>query len=120
MLYQGPPDLCYSEYESRILGAVGLEGIKAYEITDHLGNPRVVFNELRLEQYTFNKLATPPNISHTGSLLMLDPIEMNNYFPFGMLKEGMFAKSGDGYRYGFNGMERDNETKGYGIKKIDI
>ena len=51
---------------------------------------------------------------------MLDPIEMNNYFPFGMLKEGMFAKSGDGYRYGFNGMERDNETKGYGIKKIDI
>ena len=26
----------------------------------------------------------------------------------------MFAKTGEGYRYGFNGMERDNETKGYG------
>ena len=39
---------------------------------------------------------------------------MNNYYPFGMIKEGMFAKTGEGYRYGFNGMERDNETKGFG------
>ena len=45
---------------------------------------------------------------------MLDPLEMNNYFPFGMIKEGMFASLGEGYRYGFNGMERDNETKGFG------
>jgi RHS repeat-associated protein len=108
VLYQGPPDLCYSDYESRIIG------LKSYEITDHLGNPRVILSDWRLEQYTFNKLATPPNISHSGLGLMLDPIEMNNYFPFGMLKEGMFAKSGNGYRYGFNGMERDNETKGFG------
>ena len=79
-----------------------------------MSNPRVIFNDNRLENYVFNKLATPPNISHTGSLLMLDPLEMNNYYPFGMLKEGMFAKSGDGYRYGFNGMERDNVTKGFG------
>ena len=69
----------------------------------------MIFNELRLESYTFNKLATPPNISHTGSLLALDPVEMNNYYPFGMIKEGMFAKSGEGYRYGFNGMEKDDE-----------
>ena len=108
VLYQGSPDLCYSEYESRIIG------LKSYEFTDHLGNPRVIFNDNRLENYTFNKLATPPNISHTGSLLALDPVEMNNYYPFGMIKEGMFAKTGEGYRYGFNGMERDNETKGYG------
>ena len=74
----------------------------------------MIFNELRLESYTFNKLATPPNISHTGSLLALHPVEMNNYYPFGMIKEGMFAKSGEGYRYGFNGMERDNVTKGFG------
>ena len=93
---------------------MGLEGIKAYELTDHLGNPRVIFNELRLESYTFNKLATPPSISHTGSLLMIDPVEMNNYYPFGMIKEGMFASLGEGYRYGFNGMERDNESKGFG------
>jgi RHS repeat-associated protein len=108
VLYQGLPDLCYSDYESRPIG------LKSYEITDHLGNPRVILSDWRLEQYTFNKLATPPNISHSGLGLMLDPIEMNNYFPFGMLKEGMFAKSGNGYRYGFNGMERDNETKGFG------
>jgi RHS repeat-associated protein len=108
VLYQGPPDLCYSDYESRPIG------LKNYEITDHLGNPRVILSDWRLEQYTFNKLATPPNISHSGLGLMLDPIEMNNYYPFGMVKEGMFSKSGEGYRYGFNGMERDNETKGFG------
>ena len=74
----------------------------------------MIFNDNRLENYVFNKLATPPNISHTGSLLMLDPLEMNNYFPFGMLKEGMFANSGEGYRYGFNSYEKDDEIKGLG------
>ena len=31
-----------------------------------------------------------------------------------MLKEGMFAKSGEGYRYGFNSYEKDDEIKGLG------
>jgi RHS repeat-associated protein len=44
----------------------------------------------------------------------ITPLAINNHYPFGMVKEGMFAKSGNGYRYGFNGMERDNETKGFG------
>ena len=108
VLYQGPPDLCYSEYESRIIS------LKSYEITDHLSNPRVIFNDNRLENYVFNKLATPPNISHTGSLLALDPIEMNNYYPFGMLKSGMTASTGETYRYGFNTYEKDDEIKGLG------
>jgi RHS repeat-associated protein len=108
VLYQGPPDLCYSDYESRPIG------LKNYEITDHLGNPRVIISDWRLEQYTFNKLATPPNISHSGLGLMLDPIEMNNYYPFGMLKSGMTANLGDSYRYGFNSYEKDDEIKGLG------
>ena len=109
MLYQGPPDPCYSDYETRILG------LKSYEITDHLGNPRVIFNDKRLEDYELSYLGgTSYVVSYIGSRPEIDPLEMNNYYPFGMLKEGMFAKTGEGYRYGFNGMERDNETKGFG------
>jgi RHS repeat-associated protein len=36
------------------------------------------------------------------------------YYPFGMQMPGRGFTSGDGYRYGFNGMERDDEVKGSG------
>ena len=109
IFYQGPPDPCYSDYETRILG------LKSYEITDHLGNPRVIFSDVREEEYELTYLGgTSYVVSYIGSRPEIVPLEMNNYFPFGMVKEGMFANSGEGYSYGFNGMERDNETKGFG------
>ncbi len=37
----------------------------------------------------------------------------NNYYPFGMLQPGRYWQS-RGYRYGFNSMEKDDETKGVG------
>ncbi|GEM_PF-5314832 len=37
----------------------------------------------------------------------------NDYYPFGMLMPGR-SYSGSGYRFGFNGMERDDEMKGNG------
>jgi RHS repeat-associated protein len=36
------------------------------------------------------------------------------YYPFGMQMPGRGFTSGDGYRYGFNGQERDDEMKGSG------
>ena len=109
VLYQGPPDLCYSEYESRIIG------LKPYELTDHLGNPRVIFSDVREEEYELTYLGgTSYVVSYIGSRPEIVPLEMNNYYPFGMLKDGMTANIGNGYRYGFNGMERDNESKGFG------
>jgi RHS repeat-associated protein len=109
VLYQGPPDHCYSEYEIRPIG------LKKYEITDHLGNPRVIFNDIRLEFYQLVEISQNNyQISYLGYEPRIVPLEMNNYFPFGMLKEGMNANDGLGYRYGFNGMERDNESKGFG------
>jgi RHS repeat-associated protein len=36
------------------------------------------------------------------------------YYPFGMQMPGRSITSPDGYRYGFNGMERDDEVKGNG------
>ncbi|MDR5591675.1 RHS repeat-associated core domain-containing protein [Christiangramia sp. SM2212] len=37
----------------------------------------------------------------------------NNYYPYGSLQPGRHGNSGE-YRYGFNGMENDNELKGEG------
>ena len=38
---------------------------------------------------------------------------MKNYYPFGMLMPDMSWQS-SGYRYGYNGMEMDNDIKGTG------
>jgi len=39
--------------------------------------------------------------------------ENGNYYPFGMIKPGMYYKS-DSYRFGFGGHEKDDEVKGSG------
>jgi len=39
--------------------------------------------------------------------------EVNNYYPFGMMEPGLCFNSED-YRFGFNGMEKDDEIKGVG------
>ncbi|WMJ74875.1 hypothetical protein RCC89_17155 [Cytophagaceae bacterium ABcell3] len=38
---------------------------------------------------------------------------LNDYYPFGMMMPGRNYSSQD-YRYGFNGMEKDDEVKGSG------
>ena len=35
-----------------------------------------------------------------------------SYYPFGMVMPGRQFQSGSGYRYGFQGQEKDNEIKG--------
>jgi hypothetical protein len=59
-------------------------------------------------------------VSYIGTRPDISPLEMNNYYPFGMLKSGMTGSIGDSYRYGFNGMEQDNESKGFGVEKNQI
>nr|WP_176619859.1 RHS repeat-associated core domain-containing protein [Allomuricauda chongwuensis]NVN18057.1 hypothetical protein [Allomuricauda chongwuensis] len=60
-----------------------------YQLTDHLGNVRAVFmkegNEASLEGYT-------------------------DYYPFGMPMPNRTLLSADGYRYAFQGQEKDPET----------
>jgi RHS repeat-associated protein len=51
---------------------------------------------------------------HSVSLKFLVGIlSFSDYYPFGMQMVGR-NDPGDGYRYGFNGMERDDEVKGSG------
>ena len=68
---------------------------KEYELKDHLGNVRATFNDLK-----------------GGSIsngFYLNNVETFNYYPFGMLEPT--TSSYDGYRFGYNGMERDDEVK---------
>lgn len=73
---------------------------KQYEITDHLGNVRVVLSA---------------GLEYNPDVNLFSPrvIATNTYYPFGMLIEPLSGNS-EGYRYGFNGMELDNEVKGIG------
>lgn len=45
---------------------------------------------------------------------IFDHVLLQDYYPFGMQVPRRFADEADGYRYGFNGKERDNELKGEG------
>jgi RHS repeat-associated protein len=79
-------DLAYS---SRTLGE------KQYELTNHLGNVLAVISDKKLADNT------------------PDVVSTSDYFPFGMAMPGR-TFSGDGYRYGFGGHEKDDEVKGNG------
>jgi len=90
-----------------------------YELTDHasatlstgpsatlstgLGNVRTTITD--------RKLATFNNWNITG--FTADITSANDYFPFGSSMPGRSYNSGE-YRYGFNGMEKDDEVKGQG------
>ncbi len=46
------------------------------------------------------------------SELIADVLEAQDHYPGGMIMPGRSFQGSDNYRYGFNGMEKDNEVKG--------
>lgn len=76
-------------------------GEKYYELKDHLGNVRVVVNDRK-------------NLNTTDNSLSANVVSYNNYYPFGMLQPGRTLSGAEGYRYGFQGQEKDDELKGEG------
>lgn len=72
---------------------------KQYELTDHLGNVRAVIGS--------------GLTSDGGPSINPRVIATNTYYPFGMLIAPLSTNS-EGYRYGFQGQEMDNEIKGVG------
>jgi hypothetical protein len=72
-------------------------GIKEYELSDHLGNVSVVMLD---RKYYSDYFFLPAFLSLT------------DYYPFGYPIS--FRTHSTGYRYGFNGQEKDNEVYGDG------
>jgi len=82
-------------------------GRKYYELSNHLGNVLATVTDQRT---SVSDLATP-----TEGIVYYEA-RVNSaqlYYPFGMVQPNGDNKDGD-YRFGFNGMEKDDEVKGNG------
>ncbi len=73
---------------------------KYYEINDYLGNVRAVVTDIK-----------DPNTKGGG--YTANVVSASDYYPFGMVMPGRDYQSSS-YRYGYNGMERDEDLKGNG------
>ncbi|TRX59117.1 hypothetical protein FNH22_11375 [Fulvivirga sp. M361] len=74
-------------------------GGKHYELANHLGNILAVITD---------------NIHMSSDSTWATVLSTSDYYPFGMLMAGRTFADSIGYRYGFNGMEKDNDWKGPG------
>jgi RHS repeat-associated protein len=79
-------------------------GEKQYELSNHLGNVLVTVSDRKLAEGTEGSTAT----GYRSEVLFA-----SDYYPFGMQMPGR-EFSAEEYRYGFNGMEKDDEFKGEG------
>lgn len=79
-------------------------GDKYFEMSNHLGNVLEVVSDRKLPVNDGNG-----NIDY----FLADVVSYSDYYPFGVQMPGRNGSTGD-YRYGFNGMEKDDEVKGSG------
>lgn len=86
-----PPDSIYSRDLER----------KVYELTDHLGNARVVLKDWKKSTGTVGRRPYEASIG-----------QYSNIYPFGMEQPGRSWSGGAPYRYGYNGMETAPEIGG--------
>jgi RHS repeat-associated protein len=88
-------------------------GNKQYEITNHLGNVLAVITDRKLPYAPFGTANQGVIHSYYAQL-----ISVTDYTAFGVALEGR-TWSDEGYRYGFNGKEKDNEGMGGGGQTYD-
>ncbi len=98
-LVQGVPPVVFS----RVVGE------KEYELKDHLGNIRVVVSDMKLNGDADNGSSGSGTPGSGRPPYKADLRVYNNYYGYGMLHPGRHYST-EGYRYGFNGQEMDNEV----------
>ncbi len=81
------------------------EGNRVYELTNHLGNVLATVPDIVSATDTSNDADADFNVAYIQSA--------QDYYPFGMIQPGRTVAT-SGYRFGFNGMEKDDEIKGSG------
>ena len=77
-------------------------GIESVQLGNHLGNVLTTISDKKF------------GVSSNGSLIdYYEPhmITATDYYPFGMPMRFAGSNTGQGYRFGFNGKENDNEVK---------
>ncbi|MBK7337004.1 MAG: hypothetical protein IPJ00_12915 [Saprospirales bacterium] len=81
-----------------------------YKLTDHLGNTVVLFEDKDLDTQILTE-------EMTGDTLLLEVLQRNYYYPFGMEMEGLWdSQTGPGMRYLYNGKEFNEDL---GLKWYD-
>jgi RHS repeat-associated protein len=80
-------------------------GGKYYEFSNHLGNVLTVFSDLKIPKDRDNN-----NVVDGYEIGMVSTAD---YSPFGVELDGRSMRS-EGYRYGFQNQEKDDEIKGEG------
>ena len=83
-------------------------GSKAYELSNHLGNVLVTVSD--------RKLLEDGDADGSNDYAIAAVSSYSDYYPFGSLQPN---RNGGSHRYGFNGMERDEEMKGSGYTTFD-
>ncbi|MBL0133410.1 MAG: hypothetical protein IPP79_05000 [Chitinophagaceae bacterium] len=81
-------------------------GYKNYELSNHLGNVLATISD--------KKKGVPLAHSSLIDYFEADLQTAQDYYPFGMLMPHRSYASTANYRFGFNGKENDNESKGLG------
>lgn len=76
-------------------------GEKYYELSDQLGSARMVIGDRKLSDL----------IGGVPGKFRADVKTFANLYPFGMEQPGRYM-SGDAYRYGYQGMEKDSTSGG--------
>jgi len=81
-----------------------LRGEKYFELTNHLGNVLVTISDQKLA------------IDNSGPIAYYNAEVMTftDYYPFGSVMSERTWEAGEGYRYDFNGKEKNNEVKDEG------
>jgi RHS repeat-associated protein len=78
-------------------------GQKRYELVNHLGNVMNVVSDNKVGQVSSGAI----------TYYKADPYRATDYYPFGqVMTDRNFANDEGTYRYGFNGMESDDEING--------
>src|SRR5690554_1644425 len=80
-------------------------GAKQYEITDHLGNVAITISD--------NKMGIDTDNDDVIDFFEAEVLSASDYYPFGSPMPSR-TFTGNGYRYGFNGQEKENEIYGEG------
>ncbi len=90
-------------------------GDKRYELSNHLGNVLATISDRKLPEFD-----AANNLTH----YLPNVVSFSDYYPFGMQMPNRNGSTDD-YRYGFNGMESDDELSGvknsydFGLRMYD-
>jgi RHS repeat-associated protein len=93
-------------------------GDKRYQLSNHLGNVLEVVTDMKLAEddgtYYENDIFISTTLDNKVDYYTADVVSYSDYYPYGMVMPNRHGEVGDGYRYGYQGSEKDDEVKGNG------